>query len=141
MDAKSRKALIDSLVAAANFESTYSEVNRRWMLTKLLSVIESRVVTGDAAIKAKTKDLVTKAKTVVKKHRDFKLALGVNKKEVATERSLRQRRVEILYGMIAYEPELVETANKMQLFFTARRRYRAICRFQFFINPNGRGYL
>ena len=140
MDAKSRKALIDSLVADANFEATYTPVNQRWMVTKLLGVVESRVA-GDAAIKARTKDVVTKAKALAKKHRDFKLTLGVNRKEVATERGLRQRRVEILYGMIAYEPDLTDAANEQQLSFTARRRYRAITRFQFFINPNGRGYL
>jgi hypothetical protein len=58
LDAKSRKALIDSLVADANFEATYTTVNQRWMVTKLLSVVESRVA-GDAAIKIRTKDVVT----------------------------------------------------------------------------------
>jgi hypothetical protein len=58
MDAKSRKALFDSPVADANFEATYTTVNQRWMVTKLLSVVESRVA-GDAAIKIRIKDVVT----------------------------------------------------------------------------------
>jgi hypothetical protein len=36
------QALIDSLVADANFEATYTRLNERWMVTKLLSVVESR---------------------------------------------------------------------------------------------------
>jgi hypothetical protein len=60
MDPKSRKALIDSLAVAANFDPLYTEVNQRWMIGKALAVIEGRT-SGDAAIKAKTKDVVTKA--------------------------------------------------------------------------------
>jgi hypothetical protein len=36
---------------------------------------------------------------------------------------------------------MVDPANEKQMLFVARRRYRAIDRFQFYINPNGRGYL
>lgn len=140
MDAKSRKALIKSLAVKDNFDPQYSDANRRWMVGKALAVIEARVV-GDPAIKAKTTDVVNKARKLAAKHRDFKLALAVGKKEVATERGLRQRRVEILYGMIAHEPDFVEATHEPQLLFSAKRRYRAITRFQFFINPNGRGYL
>jgi hypothetical protein len=59
-------------VADANFEATYTRLNERWMVTKLLSVVESRVAddAGDAAIKIRTEEVVTKAKILVKKHRD-----------------------------------------------------------------------
>jgi len=140
MDAKSRKALIDSLALAANFDPLYTEVNRRWMIGKALNVIEGRNA-GDAVIKSKIKDVVNKAKTLVTKHHDFKISIKINAKEAATERLLRKRRVEILYGMIAYEPDLVDPANEKQLLFVAKRRYRTVERFQFYINPNGRGYL
>lgn len=142
MDEKARKDLINSLAVAASFDPAYSEVNRRWMVGKMLSVVETRVTTGDAAIKAKVKDVVTKSKALVKKYRDFKISIKINSKEAATERGLRSRRVQILYGMIAFEPELaLDPLNEKQLSFVARRRYRAIARFQFYINPNGRGYL
>lgn len=141
MDQKARKALIKSLAVAGNFDPLYTDVNQRWMIGKALAVIESRGG-SDSAIKSKTTDVVTKAKKLVAKHRDFKLALSVNKKEAATERGLRQRRVQILYGLIAHEPEFaLDPANGAQLLYTAKRRYRTVVRFQFFINPNGRGYL
>jgi hypothetical protein len=140
MDEKARKTLIKLLAVADKFDPLYSDDNRRWMVGKTLAVIEGRV-TGDSAIKSRTTEVVDKAKKLVAKHRDFKLALSISKKEAATERGLRSRRVQILYGMIAHEPDFVDPANEAQLLFVAKRRYRAIARFQFFINPNGRGYL
>ena len=140
MDAKARAALINTVSIADNFNPVYNNENRRWMVGKLLSVVESRV-TNDAAIAAKTKEVVTKAKALVTKHRDFKISIKISAAEPATQRILRRRRVEILYGMIAHEPDLVDPANEKQLLFVARRRYRTIARFQFFINPNSRGYL
>jgi hypothetical protein len=140
MDAKARKSLIDSLAGATNFEASMTEPNRRWFVGKVIDVYQARGE-SDAAIKTKTGATVTRAKTAATKHRDFKISIKFDSKEKATERGLRSRRAQILYGLIAYDPELADTANEAQFLFVAKRRYRSIERFQFFINPNGRGYL
>jgi hypothetical protein len=140
MEAKARKALIDTLSVAANFVPAHTEQNRRWVVGKLIGVFEGRGE-SDAGIKSKTTNAVARAKVAVARNRDFKLGFKLAKdKEAATERTLRTRRVELLYGLIAHDPELADTANEKQLLFIAKRRYRVIERFQFFVNPNGRGY-
>jgi len=140
MDAKARKALVDSLADAKNFDASYNEVNRRWMVGKITGVFEGRGE-SDAAIKSKTTAAVMRARTAVKKHRDFKLGFKLsNNKEAATERTLKLRRIEILNALIAHDPELADVTHEPQLLFVAKRRYRVIERFQFFVNPNGRGY-
>lgn len=140
MDAKARKALIDSLSDKTNFDAALNEENRRWVAGKLIDVFAGRGA-SDADMKSKATDTVARAKTLVKKQRDFALGFKLSKsKEAATERTLRTRRVEILYGLVAHDPELADSSNEAQLMFIARRRYRVIERFQFFVNPNGRGY-
>lgn len=140
MDAKARQALVDTLAIATNFEASFNQDNRSWFVSKLISVYEGRG-DNDAAIKSKATLAVSNGTRTVTKHRDFKLALKLGQpKEAATERGQRTRRVEILYSLIAHDPELADAGNEAQLLFAARRRCRVISRFQFFVNPNGRGY-
>jgi hypothetical protein len=140
VDAKSRKALIDSLVVAKRFDDVLTADNQRWFVRKLIDVYQARGE-SDANIKSKTSADVTRAKTAATKHRDFKISIKTNTNDKATLRILRRRRVEILYGLMAFDPELADPANAKQLLFVARRRYRAVERFQFYVNPNGRGYV
>jgi hypothetical protein len=140
VDAKSRKALIDSLVVAKNFDASLTEENRRWFVGKVIDVYLGRGE-SDASTKSKTTAVVPQAKTAAKKHRSFKLGFKLAKdKEAAIERTLKSRRIEILYGLIAHDPELADPTHEKQLLFVAKRRYRVIERFQFFVNPNGRGF-
>jgi hypothetical protein len=141
MDPKKRKSLVKSLAVAKNFISEYTEPNFRWFIDKVIRGFEGQSPTpSDSEIEQKTRQVIQKAKAVVAAKRDFKADLPLNKKNSATERANRSRRVEILYGLIGFNPDLVETANQGLLEFIAKRRYRTIGRMQFFVNPNGRGY-
>jgi len=139
LDDKLRKKIVADLAEAANFDSNYADEDRRWCVGKLASVYSAQGV-ADANIESTVKTLLVKAKTLVKAKRDFKIGVKLDAKRAATERAALARRVEILYGLIATDPTLVDTANNSMLDFIARRRYRTIERMSLFVNPNGRGY-
>ena len=140
MDAKARTKLIDGLATAKNFDASFKVENRRWMIGKLIDQFDRGGAT-DAAITTRTSDTLKRALKATTKNRDLQTGFKVpTRKERGTERTLRPRRVEILNGLIAHTPEFADLAHEPQFLFIARRRYRVIERFQFFVNPNGRGY-
>ena len=69
--------------------------------------------------------------------RDFAIGVKLGKSLASIQRG---RRVEILYGCIATDQALAETANADLLDWTAKRRLRGVTRMDFFVNPNGQGY-
>ncbi len=143
MDAKAKQALVDKMLKLPkSFDELLGGASRKWFVE---SIIKAREAAGDsdAAIEQKTKDLIAATMTLVKAERDFPLALTADGNKRFTAKLLkdfRRNRVEILYGAIALEPRLVETAQRDYLRFLAKRRLRAVCRQFIWVNPNGQGY-
>jgi len=140
---KKKQALIKTLNHSRNFDSNLSKTNRRWFLEKLIKTLEADGL-SDNAIELTTKDIVPKAKTLVKANRNFALALKADGNSRFTSRALRHlrsNRVEILYGAIAFNRQFVEAQNLNYLLFIAKRRFRQICRMFFWVNPNYQGYM
>ena len=139
MDEKATKKIVDKLAEASKFDADYAKEDRGWFITKVINVLSAQGVT-DADIQSKVTTIVSKAKTFVKANGNFKIGVKLDKDNAATERASRGRRVEILYGLIATDPGLLDTGNTALLTFVAKRRYRSIERMALFVNPNGRGY-
>ena len=146
MDAEKKKALIAKLSVAKNFDENLAlaEESRIWFVDKVIRVFEGEPGATDAQVNQKTTDLVTLAKTRVTAERDFVMNLKADGNKSFNARAIdafRRHRVEILYGAIAHEPRLAESAQKDYLLFVARRRFRCVCRMYFWVNhPNARGY-
>jgi hypothetical protein len=137
MDGKARKALISELAVPKNFDPNYYEqANRSWFVDKLIRVFEDRQ-TPDDQIEQKVRDVVSKSKAIVAAKRDFQLRLSLEK---TYEAASRKRRVEILYGAIATDPEFAEPAYAAFLDFIAARRLRGVARMDLFINDDRLGY-
>jgi len=139
VDDKLKKNIVADLAKAANFVANYADEDRRWCVGKLVTYYSTHGV-ADADVKSTVKTLLGKAKTLVATKRNFKIGVKLDTKRTATERAAQGRRVEILYGLIATDPTLVDPSNNAMLDFIARRRYRTIERMALFVNPNGRGY-
>ena len=136
MDAKAKKALVDTLSDAKNFDTLYPTDSRRWFVDMAIRAFEAQSM-SDVQIETKTIDLIVKATRIVMAKRDFTIGLKVGS---SLDKIQRKRRVEILYGAIASHPEFGETANADLLEWDARRRLRGVTRMDFFVNPNSQGY-
>jgi len=136
MDAKAKKALVDTLSDAKNFDTLYPTDSRRWFVDMAIRAFEAQSM-SDVQIETKTIDLIVKATRIVMAKRDFSIGLKVGS---SLDKIQRKRRVEILYGAIASHPEFGETANADLLEWDARRRLRGVTRMDFFVNPNSQGY-
>ncbi len=138
MDAAAKKALIQKLATTANFHKNYAAEGRGWFVDRLIRNLEAETPTpSDATITSRVTDVVTKSKGVVKAKEGY--AIGV-KLGSALAKIQAGRRIEILYGVIASNPALVEPANDDMLGWIARRRLRGVTRMNFFVNPKSRGY-
>ncbi|WP_416956480.1 hypothetical protein [Streptomyces sp. Agncl-13] len=138
MDAAAKKALIKKLAVAANFHRNYAAEGRAWFVDRLIRKMEAEIPTpGDAAITSRATDVVTKSNAVVKAKQDY--AIGV-KLGSSLAKIQSRRRIEILYGIIASNPTLIEPANQDMLLWIARRRLRGVTRMDFFVNRNSQGY-
>jgi hypothetical protein len=142
VDDKKRRALIKTLNDPKNFESNYLEPNRLWFLEKVIRALESEGL-GDSAVEQKSREVLQKAKALVKANRDFTISIAANGNKRFTTKalaSMRKHRVEILYGAIAFNRQFVEPQHLNYLLFIARRRFHGICRMFFWVNPNRQGY-
>src|ERR1043166_2998458 len=142
MDDKKRQSLIKTFADAKNFDSTYSQANRLWFVDKLIRGLESEGL-ADPAIENMTRDVVTAAKPVGKANRYFSLTITASGNPRFTKRALQdmlKHRVEILYGTISFNRRFIQPQNLKYLLFVAKRRFRAVCRMYFWVNPNGQGY-
>src|SRR5215218_6301547 len=136
MDDKKRRALIKELSVAKNFEPSYSEQNRRWFVEKLIRGHEAAGLPDDQ-VESKTRGVVALSKGIVTSKRDFQLKIKLDKEFPGTERSNRPRRVEVLYGLIATDPQFADVPNEAFLAFMAARRYRAAARMEVYVNALG----
>jgi hypothetical protein len=136
VDAAKKKALVDQLADAKNFDTLYPVASRRWFVDKAIRTFEAQGL-PDVQIETKTIDLIVAATHIVMAKRDFSIGVKVSSSLAKIQ---RKRRVEILYGAIAVNQELGEPANADLLAWAARRRLRAVTRMNFFVNPNRKGY-
>lgn len=136
MDAATKKKLIDKLADARNFDKLYPNESRRWFVDRLVRTYEAQNI-GDAQITTNVTDVVTKSKAIVKAKRDFAIGLKFGR---SLEKIQAGRRIEILYGAIASDPDFVDPANSAVLDWVAKRRLRSVSRMDFFVNPNSQGY-
>ncbi len=143
MHAATRKALVSKLSIAKNFHKDLAPESRIWFVDKVIRVFEGVPGATDAQVTQKTTDLVMLAKTRVTAECDFAMNLkadGNKRFNAGAMKRTRNRRVQILYGAIAHEPKLTESGQRQYLLFVARRRFRVVCRMQYWVNPNSQGY-
>lgn len=142
MDEKTKSQLVGKLSAASNFDPNYSLENRKWFLTALISALGQQGVADDQ-IQEKLTEILTKSKEIVLARRDFKLSLSVST-DYPSERDCVATRVEILYGIIAEDSQFADASGtnfaSQYLNFIAARRYRAVVRMSYYVNPNEEGY-
>ncbi len=131
-----KKALINKLGATSNkaFDARYSENNRKWFVGKIIDSLLSQGV-PDADIEKKTNDII-KASGVALNARIKKgfPSGSLVKKWAIYDQAVS--RTQIIYGMIAMHPQFLDPANASYFDFILERRFRAIQRMAFFVNPN-----
>jgi len=131
-----KQNLIKSLATNQNFNPQLSIINQKWVVGKVISYLENLGRT-DSQIKTEAKQIVVNFKTIVNKKKNFKISLKF--KSSLVKQNLK-RRVEIIYGVLAENPQLREAANNNYLDFIIKRRYRSVVRMDYFVNPNKQGY-
>ena len=80
MDAKAKKALVDTLSDAKNFDTLYPDRSRRWFVDMAIRAFEAQSM-SDVQIETKTIELIVKATRIVMAKRDF--SIGVERGQVA----------------------------------------------------------
>jgi len=128
--------IINALHTRSNFNRQYTLVNRNWFIRHMIEHYSASGV-ADAMIRNTVRTFIDSCKTIVNAKRNF--TIGVNF-STAIVRSKLRRRVEVVYGALAAKPELAQSANENLLDFIIKRRYRAVMRMDYFVNPNSGGY-
>ena len=136
MDAKAKQALAKKVLADETaFHTLLSNQNRAWFVAK---IIDARDAAGDSAtqIEATTRDVMTKTKAIAAAKADFHVKLGFETSYPSFEAGNRQRRVELLYGIVSEDIRFADPANAGYLDFIAARRYRSVGRMQTYIESD-----
>lgn len=131
-----KKALINKLGAKNNkaFDPRYSTDNRKWFVGKIIDSLLSQSV-ADSNIEQKTKDIITASGTAL----TARIKKGFSSGTLANKWSIYNQitsRTQIIYGMIAIYPTFLDAANADYFDFILERRFRAIQRMAFYVNPN-----
>jgi len=131
-----RKALVADLVKdVTNFDLALSDECRKWFVDRVIRSLEAATPPLDkAVIQARTRDVVSRAKAIAKAKASIKLKIPVEMQFPAWYGAHHSRRIETIYGAIAFDPSLVETANDKYLDLVIRRRYRALARMELWVN-------
>lgn len=137
VDDKDKQALVGKLSSGKNaFHVKYSGVNRKWFAGKIVDRLLAQGV-ADADVEQKAADVITAATAAVKQ-RAKSVTPPVSLQDKWTRLDGVKSRVQIIYGMIAMNQEFLDPANADFFSFILERRYRAIWRMDFFVNPNQR---
>jgi len=131
-----KKALIKKLGAMSNkaFDSRYLEPNRKWFVGKIIEVLLARGA-QDQDVERLTSEIITKSQVELK----ARLMRGVSNPSLKDKWARLDQltsRTQIIYDMIALHPEFLLSANADYFDFILERRFRAIWRMAFFVNPN-----
>lgn len=130
------QALIKKLGAKSNkaFDARYSVANRQWFVAKLIDFFESQF-NPDSQIEGMTNAIIKAATDALNARIKKGFSVGALK-EFWKAYDQASSRTEIVYGAIAMNPLLVDPKNSSYLDFIVERRFRAIQRMAFYINPN-----
>jgi hypothetical protein len=135
MDEVKKKALIKKLGADSNaaFDSRYSGDNRKWFVGKIIDSLLAQGV-PDANIEQQTNKIILDAGAVLK----ARIKKGFSSSSLADKWALLDQmksRTQIIYGLIAMHREFRDAANANYFDFILERRFRAIRRMAFSVNP------
>lgn len=133
---KEKQALINKLSGGSKigFNAKYSTPNRKWFAGKIIDSLIAQNV-PDSDIEQKANEIIAAAGSAVKARAKGGPAPGslVDKWDKFDQLTSR---TEIIYGMIAMNPQFLDPANSDYFDFILERRYRAIWRMHFYVNPN-----
>ena len=131
-----RQKLVKALAVAKSFDRGYPAGSQAWFVDRVARGFDAQGL-SDADITTRTTDVVTRSKVLVKAKRGFTVGLGFGKARRAVNAG---RAIEILYGAIAWNPQLLDAANADFFDFIARRRLRSVARMDWWVNPNHQGF-
>ena len=136
MTEEEKKSLTNKLSAKKDslFDTRYSEDNRKWFARKTIDRLLAQG-TADAQVETKTKEYITKATAALKTRKKKGFSTGNLASKWADFNEIRSR-IQIIYGAIALHPEFLDTAHQAYFDFIVERRYRAIKRMVYYVNPN-----
>jgi hypothetical protein len=129
-------AIISALGSNVHFNREYSQINRNWLIRHMIEYYSAHGV-ADGVVRSTVQTFLTTCKTIVDSKQNFTIGVPFG---AAIVRAKKARRVEILYGALAANPDLSVSANANLLDFIVKRRYRSVMRMDYFVNPNGQGY-
>ena len=136
LTAEQKIGLVAELAVKKNFNSNYSELNQFWFLFHMIKYYAS-IGTADTDIKGKIVDFMKDCKRVADEKMDFEIGIKFSKTVLKTN---QKRRIEIIYGVLGITPDMVLPGNDKLLEFIIKRRFRAVMRMDFYVNPNFQGY-
>jgi hypothetical protein len=150
MDAKRRANLIKELSAGKGltkptFDPNYTRENRVWFVSAIVDAILAPPTPSDDAVEGLARGIINGANSAVKDESDFSVGVKLDEKLAKNERKDLARRVETIYGVIAQNsalvgPLLLYFAKPMRQFLS-KRRYRAVVRMIYEVNPNANGFM
>lgn len=153
MDAKRKAALIKELSAGKGlakpaFDGNYTRENRVWFVTAIVNaILDGTPTPADSAVPKLAREVINDANFAVALERDFTPILVLDEKLAKIVRKDIVRRVEIIYGIVAQNMALADTTHDtfngltpMRQFLT-NRRYRAVLRMIYQVNPNDNGFM
>lgn len=128
--------IISVLGVGGNFNRYYALANRNWFIRHM---IKHYALTGvaDANISSTIQTFTQQCKTIADSKQNFSIGVAFS---AAILRSTISRRVAIIYGALAANPDLATSINANLLDFVVKRRFRAVMRMDYFVNLNSRGY-
>jgi len=159
MDAKRRATIIKKLCAGKGltkptFDPNYTRENRAWFVNAVVDAILGATPTpSDDTVEGLAREVINDANWAVALERDFstKVEVQLDDKFRKIERKDVVRRVEIMYGVIAQNWALANTSKDNGFLdlarptrmrrFISQRRYRAIVRMIYQVNPNANGFM
>jgi hypothetical protein len=132
-----KAALIKKLGSASNsaFDSRYSPGNRKWFVGKIIAFLTAQGVTAGNVVEERTGKIIKGAGDLLK----TRIKKGFSAGGLASKWALYNQltsRTQIIYGMVAMHPQFLEPANASYFDFILERRYKAIQRMAFYVNPN-----
>jgi hypothetical protein len=136
LTADQKTEIIIKLIVATNFDITYSQTNREWFINHMIEHYASSG-TADASIESAVDTFLKTCKTIVTAKKNFTIGIVFS---AAILRTTLNRRVQIIYGALAAKPDLALPANSSFFDFIIKRRFRAVMRMDYYVNPNGNGY-
>jgi hypothetical protein len=136
MNEDQKQRLTRELSVRGNFNRLYTAPNRNWFTRKIINY-SAASGDSDSQIREKVIGFIRECKQVVSSKQNFNLAIDVGRRR---QISNRRRRVEIIYGVLVSNPELINSTVNDYLEFIIKRRYRGVMRMDYIVNPNRQGY-